>query len=72
MTAVALWIAIKILFAIGLTVVFLYILIFTKDGRLMLAWIAGIGTALGIGALIFVLIGVAVVWILWQVIVMFL
>ena len=72
MTAVALWIAIKILFWIGVTIVFLFFLFFTKDGRLMLAWIAGIGATLGIGALIFVLIGIAVLWILWQVIQMFL
>ena len=68
MTAVAVWIAIKILFTIGLAVAVICVLIFTKDGREMLKWIAGIGAALGIGALIFFGIGAVVVLILYKII----
>jgi len=72
LTAAAIAIAIKILFTIGFAAVALFILFFTKDGRVMLKWIAGIGAALGIGALIFVLIGLAVVWVLYEILMMFL
>ena len=72
MTAVAVWIAIKILFAIGLAVAVICVLIFTEDGREMLKWIAGIGAALGIGALIFFGIGAVVVLILYKIIMMIL
>ena len=67
MTAVAIWIILKILFWIGVGVVALYFLFFTDDGKDLLKWIAGIGAALGIGALIFVLIGAGVVWILYKI-----
>jgi len=72
MTAVAIWIILKILFWIGVGVVALYFLFFTDDGRDLLKWIAGIGAALGIGALIFVLIGAGVVWILYKILMIFL
>lgn len=72
MTAVVIWLVIKILFAIGVGAVALYILFFTEDGRQMLKWIAGIGAALGIGALIFVLIGAGIVWLLYKILLMFL
>ena len=76
MTAVvASWFIIKILITIGIVVVIACFLIFTKDGRVMLAWIAGIGTAIGgafiIGSLFFLLVGTAVVWLLYQLILMF-
>lgn len=72
MTAVAIWIILKILFWIGVGVVALYFLFFTDDGRDLLKWIAGIGAALGIGALIFVLIGAGIVWILYKILIIFL
>ena len=72
MTAVAIWIILKILFWIGVGVVALYFLFFTDDGRDLLKWIAGIGAALGIGALIFVLIGADIVWILYKILMIFL
>jgi hypothetical protein len=72
MTAVAIWIILKILFWIGVGVVALYFLFFTDDGRDLLKWIAGIGAALGIGALIFVLIGAGIVWILYKILMIFL
>ena len=72
MSAVVLWIVLKVLFWIGVGALVLYILFFTKDGREMLKWIAGIGAALGIGALIFVLIGAGIVWILYKILMMFL
>ena len=72
MSAVVLWIILKVLFWIGVGALVLYILFFTEDGREMLKWIAGIGAALGIGALIFVLIGAGIVWILYKILMMFL
>ena len=72
MTAIVLWIILKVLFWIGVGALVLYILFFTEDGREMLKWIAGIGAALGIGALIFVLIGAGIVWILYEILKMFL
>ena len=72
MTAEAIWIILKILFWIGVGVVALYFLFFTDDGRDLLKWIAGIGAALGIGALIFVLIGAGIVWILYKILMIFL
>ena len=72
MTAIVLWIILKVLFWIGVGALVLYILFFTEDGREMLKWIAGIGAALGIGALIFVLIGAGIVWILYEILMMFL
>ena len=72
MTAVVLWIIVKVLFWIGVGAVALYFLFFTDDGRELLKWIAGIGAALGIGALIFVLIGAGIVWILYKILTMFL
>ncbi len=72
MTAVVLWIIVKVLFWIGVGAVALYFLFFTDDGRELLKWIAGIGAALGIGALIFVLIGAGIVWILYKILMMFL
>ena len=72
MTAVVLWIIVKVLFWIGVGAVALYFLFFTDDGRELLKWIAGIGAALGIGALIFVLIGAGIVWILYEILLMFL
>ena len=76
MTAVvASWFIIKILITIGFVVAVACFLIFTKDGRVMLAWIAGIGAAIGgaflIGSLFFLLVGAAVVWLLYQLILMF-
>ena len=76
MTAVvASWFIVKILITIGIVVVIACFLIFTKDGRVMLAWIAGIGAAIGgaflIGSLFFLLIGAAVVWLLYQLILIF-
>ena len=72
MTAVALWFIIKILITIGFVVAIACFLIFTKDGRVMLAWIAGIGTAIGgaflIGSLFFLLVGAGVVWLLYKII----
>ena len=72
MSAVIIWIILKVLFWIGLGAVALYFLFFTEDGRELLKWIAGIGAALGIGALIFVLIGAGIVWILYKILMMFL
>ena len=72
MTAVVIWIILKVLFWIGVGAVALYFLFFTDDGRELLKWIAGIGAALGIGALIFVLIGAGIVWILYEILLMFL
>ena len=72
MTALVLWIIVKVLFWIGVGAVALYFLFFTDDGRELLKWIAGIGAALGIGALIFVLIGAGIVWILYEILLMFL
>ena len=72
MSAVIIWIILKVLFWIGMGAVALYFLFFTDDGRQLLKWIAGIGAALGIGALIFVLIGAGVVWILYKILMMFL
>jgi len=72
MTAVVIWIILKVLFWIGVGAVALYFLFFTDDGRELLKWIAGIGAALGIGALIFVFIGAAIVWILYKILIMFL
>ena len=68
MTAVALWFVIKIVITIGFVVALACFLIFTKDGRVMLAWMAGIAAAIGgtviIGSLIFFAIGAGVIWIL--------
>lgn len=72
MSAVIVWIILKVLFWIGVGAVALYFLFFTEDGRELLKWIAGIGAALGIGALIFVLIGAGIVWILYKILMMFL
>ena len=72
MSAVIIWIILKVLFWIGMGAVALYFLFFTDDGRQLLKWIAGIGAALGIGALIFVLIGAGIVWILYKILMMFL
>lgn len=72
MSAVIIWIILKVLFWIGVGAVALYFLFFTEDGRELLKWIAGIGAALGIGALIFVLIGAGIVWILYKILMMFL
>tara|TARA_A100001015_G_C14450348_1_gene503872 strand:- start:7 stop:225 length:219 start_codon:yes stop_codon:yes gene_type:complete len=72
MSAVVIWIILKVLFWIGVGAVALYFLFFTEDGRELLKWIAGIGAALGIGALIFVLIGAGIVWILYKILMMFL
>tara|TARA_B100001778_G_scaffold285151_1_gene251860 strand:- start:65 stop:283 length:219 start_codon:yes stop_codon:yes gene_type:complete len=72
MSAVVLVIILKVLFWIGVGALVLYFLFFTEDGREMLKWIAGIGAALGIGALIFVLIGAGIVWILYKILMMFL
>ena len=66
MSAVIIWIILKVLFWIGVGAVALYFLFFTEDGRELLKWIAGIGAALGIGALIFVLIGAGIIWILYN------
>ena len=75
MTAVALWFVIKIIITIGFVVALSCFLIFTKDGRVMLAWIAGIAAAVGgtviIGSLIFFTIGSGVIWLLYQVLLMF-
>ena len=59
MSAVVLWIIIKVLFAIGVSVAVICWMIFAKDGRIFLAWIVGIGAAIGIAALIPVLLGAA-------------
>lgn len=72
MSAVIIWIILKVLFWIGVGAVALYFLFFTEDGRELLKWIAGIGAALGIGALIFVLIGAGIAWILYKILMMFL
>ena len=72
MSAVIIWIILKVLFWIGMGAVAVYFLFFTEDGRELLKWIAGIGAALGIGALIFVLIGAGIVWILYKILMMFL
>lgn len=72
MSAVIIWIILKVLFWIGVGAVALYFLFFTEDGRELLKWIAGIGAALGIGALIFVLIGAGIIWILYKILMMFL
>ena len=72
MSAVIIWIILKVLFWIGVGAVAIYFLFFTEDGRELLKWIAGIGAALGIGALIFVFIGAGIVWILYKILMMFL
>ena len=71
MTAVVLWIIVKALFAIGVSVAVICWIIFAKDGRIFLAWIVGIGAAIGISVLIPVLMGVAFLWLLYYILMMF-
>ena len=66
-TAVVLWTIIKVLFAIGVSVAVICWMIFAKDGRIFLAWIIGIGTAIGIATLIPVLIGAGFIWLLYYI-----
>ena len=72
MSAVVLWIIVKALFAIGISVAVICWMIFTKDGRTFLAWMIGIGAAIGIAALIPVLMGAAFLWLLYYILMIFL
>ena len=66
MSAVIIWIILKVLFWIGMGAVALYFLFFTDDGRQLLKWIAGIGAALGIAVFaatnepVWIAVGVAI------------
>ena len=71
MTAIVLWTILKVLFAVGVGVGVICWMIFTKDGRIFLAWIVGIGTALGIAALIPVLLGAAFLWLMYYILMTF-
>ena len=71
MSAVVLWIIVKALFAIGVSVAVICWMIFAKDGRIFLAWIVGIGAAIGVAALIPVLLGAAFLWLLYYILMMF-
>ena len=71
MSAVVLWIIIKALFAIGVSVAVICWMIFAKDGRIFLAWIVGIGAVIGVAALIPVLMGAAFLWLLYYILMMF-
>ncbi len=72
MTAVVLWIIVKALFAIGVSVAVICWMMFTKDGRIFLAWMVGIGAAMGVAALIPVLMGAAFLWLLYYILMIFL
>lgn len=67
MSAAVFLIIVKVLFTIGVSVAVICWMIFTKDGRIFLAWIVGIGTALGIAALIPVLLGAAFLWLMYYI-----
>ena len=71
MSAVVLWIIVKVLFAIGVSVAVICWMIFAKDGRIFLAWIVGIGAVIGVAALVPVLLGAAFVWLLYYILMMF-
>ena len=71
MSAVILWIIVKALFAIGVSVAVICWMIFAKDGRIFLAWIVGIGAVIGVTALIPVLMGAAFLWLLYYILMMF-
>ena len=71
MSAVVLWIIVKALFAIGVSVAVICWMIFAKDGRIFLAWIVGIGAVIGVAALVPVLLGAAFVWLLYYILMMF-
>ena len=71
MSAVVLWIIVKALFAIGVSVAVICWMIFAKDGRIFLAWIVGIGAVIGVTALVPVLLGAAFVWLLYYILMMF-
>ena len=71
MSAVVLWIIVKVLFAIGVSVAVICWMIFAKDGRIFLAWIVGIGAVIGVTALVPVLLGAAFVWLLYYILMMF-
>ena len=71
MSAVVLWIIVKALFAIGVSVAVICWMIFAKDGRIFLAWIVGIGAVIGVAALIPVLMGAAFLWLLYYILMMF-
>ena len=71
MSAVILWIIVKALFAIGVSVAVICWMIFAKDGRIFLAWIVGIGAVIGVAALIPVLMGAAFLWLLYYILMMF-
>tara|TARA_B100002003_G_C13715070_1_gene358470 strand:- start:131 stop:349 length:219 start_codon:yes stop_codon:yes gene_type:complete len=71
-TAVVLWIIVKALFAIGVSVAVICWMMFTKDGRIFLAWMVGIGAAMGVAALIPVLMGAAFLWLLYYILMIFL
>ena len=71
MSAVVLWIIVKALFAIGVSVAVICWMIFAKDGRIFLAWIVGIGAVIGVTALVPVLLGAAFVWFLYYILMMF-
>ena len=70
-TAVVLWMIVKALFAIGVSVGAICWMLFTKDGRIFSAWIIGIGAAIGVAALIPVLMGLGFLWLLYYILMMF-
>lgn len=61
MTAVVLWMILKVLFTIGIAIGVICWMIFTRDGRTFSAWLFGLGAVLGIASLIPILIGAAFV-----------
>jgi len=72
MTAVVLWMILKALAAIGVSIGVIIWMMFTKDGRTFSAWAIGIGAAIGFAALIPVLMGAAFLWLLYYIVMMFL
>tara|TARA_B110000971_G_C19513680_1_gene278548 strand:- start:51 stop:269 length:219 start_codon:yes stop_codon:yes gene_type:complete len=72
MTVAVLWIILKVLSAIGVSVGVIYWMMLTKDGRTFSAWAIGIGAAIGFAALIPVLMGAAFLWFLYYILAMFL
>jgi hypothetical protein len=72
MTTVVLWMILKALCAIGVSIAVICWMMFSKDGRTFSAWAIGIGAAIGFAALIPVLMGAAFLWLLYYIVMMFL
>ena len=71
MTAVVLWMILKVLFTIGIAIGVICWMIFTRDGRTFSAWLFGLGAVLGIASLIPILIGAAFVAIVIYILMIF-